>query len=61
MSGARSSESEGGVRVFGFPQVTEAEKKHLRGWASPVFAASTTERRVLVAAQIEVLDAVRIL
>ena len=37
------------------------EEEVMVGWATPVLAASTTERRVLVAAQIEVLDAVRIL
>ena len=50
-----------------FPQFTEAEREHLRsclptkeeimvGWASPLLAASPIERRVLVAAQLEVLE-----
>ena len=50
-----------------FPQFTEAEREHLRsclpteeeimvGWAMPLLKASPPERRVLVAAQLEVLD-----
>ncbi len=54
---------------YGFPAFTDEEKARLReclpterdvmlGWAMPLLSKSPLERRVLVAAQIEVLDGI---